>query len=68
VFYSDGLTEAMNEGMSQFGEEAVFDIVKQKRSLGALELQHTILKSVEDFRGAAEQNDDLTVVVVKASL
>jgi serine phosphatase RsbU (regulator of sigma subunit) len=57
----------MNEGRSQFGEDAVFDIVKQKRGLGARELQHTILKSVEDFRGAAEQNDDLTVVVVKAS-
>jgi serine phosphatase RsbU (regulator of sigma subunit) len=68
VFYSDGLTEAMNEGMSQFGEEAVFAIVKEKRGLGARELQTTILKSVEDFRGAAEQNDDLTVVVVKASL
>jgi phosphoserine phosphatase RsbU/P len=68
VFYSDGLTEAMNAGMSQFGEEAVFDIVKQKRGLGAREIQHTILKSVEDFRGAAEQNDDLTVVVVKSSL
>jgi sigma-B regulation protein RsbU (phosphoserine phosphatase) len=67
VFYSDGLTEAMNEGMSQFGEEAVFEIVKQKRGLGAKELQNTILKSVEDFRGPAEQNDDLTVVVVKAS-
>jgi serine phosphatase RsbU (regulator of sigma subunit) len=67
VFYSDGLTEAMNEGMSQFGEEAVFDIVKQKRALGARELQHTILKSVDEFRGTAEQNDDLTIVVVKAS-
>jgi phosphoserine phosphatase RsbU/P len=67
VFYSDGLTEAMNEGMSQFGEEAVFDIVKQKRALGARELQHMILKSVDEFRGTAEQNDDLTIVVVKAS-
>ena len=67
VFYSDGLTEAMNEEMSQFGEEAVFDIVKERRGLGARELQQTILKSVEEFRGAAEQNDDLTVVVVKAS-
>ena len=57
----------MNEGMSQFGEEAVFDIVKQKRALGARELQHTILKSVDEFRGTAEQNDDLTIVVVKAS-
>ncbi len=67
VFYSDGLTEAMNETNAQFGEETVYELVKQKRSLKAKELQQTILKSVEEFRGNAEQNDDLTVVVVKAS-
>ena len=67
VFYSDGLTEAMNERKAQFGEETVFDIVKAKRSLTAEQLQRTILSSVEDFRGSAEQNDDLTVVVVKSS-
>jgi sigma-B regulation protein RsbU (phosphoserine phosphatase) len=67
VFYSDGLTEAMNERKAQFGEETVYDIVKAKRSLTAEQLQHTILTSVEEFRGAEEQNDDLTVVVVKSS-
>ena len=67
VFYSDGLTEAMNERKAQFGEETVFDIVKAKRSLTAEQLQRTILTSVEEFRGSAEQNDDLTVVVVKSS-
>ncbi|MGA3244572.1 MAG: SpoIIE family protein phosphatase [Bacteroidota bacterium] len=67
VFYSDGLTEAMNERKAQFGEETVFDIVKAKRSLTAEQLQHTILTSVEEFRGAEEQNDDLTVVVVKST-
>jgi sigma-B regulation protein RsbU (phosphoserine phosphatase) len=68
VFYSDGLTEAMNERKAQFGEETVYDIVKAKRSLTAEQLQHTILTSVEEFRGAEEQNDDLTVVVVKSSI
>ena len=67
VFYSDGLTEAMNERNAQFGEETVYDIVQAKRGLTAEQLQHTILTSVEEFRGAAEQNDDLTVVVVKSS-
>ena len=67
VFYSDGLTEAMNERKALFGEETVFDIVKAKRSLTAEQLQHTILTSVEEFRGTEEQNDDLTVVVVKST-
>lgn len=68
VFYSDGLTEAMNEREVPYGEETVFDLVRSRRSLTAEELQHTILTSVEEYRGAAEQNDDLTVVVVKSRL
>ena len=66
VFYSDGLTEAMNEGEVPFGEETVFDLVRTRRSMTARQLQETILTSVADYRGAAEQNDDLTVVVVKS--
>jgi sigma-B regulation protein RsbU (phosphoserine phosphatase) len=68
VFYSDGVTEAMNERNVQFGEETVYDIVSAKRSLSAKELQRTILTSVEEFRGAAEQHDDLTLVVVKSAV
>jgi sigma-B regulation protein RsbU (phosphoserine phosphatase) len=68
VFYSDGLTEAMNDRDVPFGEETVFDIVKSKRSLTAQQLQQTILTSIEEHRGSAEQNDDLTVVVVKSAM
>lgn len=68
VFYSDGLTEAMNEREMPFGEETVFKIVKEKRNLSARQLQQTILTSVEEFRGATEQNDALTVVVVESSV
>jgi serine phosphatase RsbU (regulator of sigma subunit) len=56
----------MNERKVQFGEETVYDIVNAKRRLSAQELQRTILTSVEEFRGAAEQHDDLTLVVVKS--
>jgi sigma-B regulation protein RsbU (phosphoserine phosphatase) len=66
VFYSDGLTEAMNDRNVQFGEETIYDIVSAKRHLTAQELQRTILTSVEEFRGSAEQHDDLTLVVVKS--
>lgn len=67
VFYSDGLTEAMNDRMAPFGEESVYDLVRSKRSLKAQELQQMILTSVEEYRGSAEQNDDLTIVVVKSN-
>ena len=67
VFYSDGLTEAMDKQQNQFGEETVHDIVESRRSLPAMELQKSILSSVENFRGGAEPHDDLTLVVVKTS-
>ncbi|MGB2868121.1 MAG: SpoIIE family protein phosphatase [Bacteroidota bacterium] len=66
LFYTDGLTEAMNERGTQFGEETVTELVKRKRLLTASELQHSIVSAVEEFRGSAEQHDDLTMVIVKA--
>lgn len=66
VFYTDGLTEAMNPQGVQFGEDAVSEIVKRRRALPASALQQTIITAVEEFRGACEQHDDLTMVVVKS--
>jgi phosphoserine phosphatase RsbU/P len=67
VFYSDGLTEAMDGQNNQFGEETVHSIVESNRHLRAEELQHSILSSVDKFRGGAEPHDDLTLVVVKTA-
>ncbi len=67
VFYSDGLTEAMDEQRNQFGEETVNKFIQSRRGLRAAELQHAIISSVEKFRGGAEPHDDLTLVVVKTS-
>lgn len=67
LFYTDGLTEAMNGNGSQFGEDAVADLVKTRRNLPASALQKTILTAVEEFRGPSEQHDDLTMVVVKGA-
>jgi phosphoserine phosphatase RsbU/P len=65
LFYTDGITEAMNEKNQQLGEEAVLEVLKTNRRLSAERIQQTILSTVEQFRGSAEQNDDVTMVVVK---
>jgi sigma-B regulation protein RsbU (phosphoserine phosphatase) len=67
VFYTDGLTEAMNSLQDQFGEDAVRHVVAARRSLNAQQLQHSIITAVEEFRGTAEPHDDLTLVVAKAT-
>jgi serine phosphatase RsbU (regulator of sigma subunit) len=65
VFYTDGLTEAMNRERSEFGEERVLELLKKNSHSSVNDIQSTILNDVETFRAGAEQNDDLTLVVVK---
>ena len=66
LFYTDGLTEAMNESREQFGEEAVTRLVSSGRNLSAGELQQSIVAAADAFRGTAEQHDDITLVIVKS--
>ena len=66
LFYTDGVTEAMNEEQQQLGEQAIVDLLKTKRHLSAESIQRAILTRVEKFRGSAEQHDDVTMVVVKS--
>ena len=66
LFYTDGITEAMNGEKQQLGEEAIIDLLKVKRHLSAENIQRAILTKVEKFRGSAEQHDDVTMVVVKS--
>jgi len=65
MFYTDGLTEAMNEQENQLGEEAVSDLVKANGSLSASDLERSIVAAADTFRGTAEQHDDITLVIVK---
>jgi serine phosphatase RsbU (regulator of sigma subunit) len=68
LFYTDGITEAMNDKKQQLGETAIVDLLKTKQGLSAECIQHAILTKVEKFRGLAEQHDDVTMVVVKSNI
>ncbi|MDT8324986.1 MAG: SpoIIE family protein phosphatase [Bacteroidota bacterium] len=65
LLYSDGLTEAMDKHMNEFGEDRVFSIVKSADGLSAIELQNMLIYEVVQHRNGAEQNDDITVVVIR---
>jgi serine phosphatase RsbU (regulator of sigma subunit) len=65
LLYSDGLTEAMDGGMNLFGEDRLFSIFRSVRDEGAEDIQRRILGEVALHRGAAEQNDDITMVVIR---
>jgi sigma-B regulation protein RsbU (phosphoserine phosphatase) len=67
AFFTDGVTEAMNEQNDLFGEDKLSKILKDKASRRSTEIMDEIWSSVNTFRGKAEPNDDMTMVIVKVN-
>jgi serine phosphatase RsbU (regulator of sigma subunit) len=65
VFYTDGVSEAMNSDEEIFGEERLRVIIEKYAHLSPQQLQEKIVDAVGEFSGKAPQHDDLTMVVVK---
>jgi hypothetical protein len=65
VFYSDGITEAMNKGLEQFGEQRLMDAVAQTDRLDAAGTRDAILKAVREFLDGVHPQDDMTLVVLR---
>ena len=65
VLFTDGITEAMNEDADLFGEDRLSLLIEEHRDLSSDELRERILSDVEVFVGAANQHDDMTMVLLK---
>ena len=65
VLYTDGITEAMNPENDLFGELRLSRIVEEHGHLDSGELRERIMREVESFVGAANQHDDMTMILVK---
>jgi sigma-B regulation protein RsbU (phosphoserine phosphatase) len=64
--YTDGLTEAAREDGSLFGEDRVFsNLAAQLTETAPRNLVASMLDSVKEFVGDAEQSDDLTMLVLR---
>ncbi|MFN8061908.1 MAG: SpoIIE family protein phosphatase, partial [Vicinamibacterales bacterium] len=65
VFYTDGVTEAMNPAMDLFGEERLCALIEAHGDLPTDELRERVVREIETFVGAADQHDDLTMILLK---
>jgi serine phosphatase RsbU (regulator of sigma subunit) len=65
LFFTDGLSEAMNPGAELFGEGRLRRILERSEELGSEELKERILEEVRAFVGDAAPHDDMTLVVLK---
>jgi sigma-B regulation protein RsbU (phosphoserine phosphatase) len=67
VAYTDGVSEAINDAGEEFGETRLIDAVEAVRHQGAAQICSTILDTIRAHRGGRQDQDDVTVMVVKAS-
>jgi len=67
VIFSDGVTEAQNADMLEFGEQRLGEVVSQARNLDAEALRARVLSELSVFEGDAKSTDDRTLVVLKRS-
>jgi hypothetical protein len=65
VVYSDGVSEAMDEGGDFFGDERLFAVVQQASGLSAREAGERVLGRVKAFIGHAAASDDLSLMVLR---
>jgi sigma-B regulation protein RsbU (phosphoserine phosphatase) len=65
VFCTDGIYETFNEAGEEFGQTRVGETALANRDRSAEEIVQAIFGAMQAFRGAAEQADDQTCVVVK---
>ena len=64
VLYTDGLAEARNNDIEQFGEDRLFELVSQGEELTADSLCESLIDAIESWAGGKPLEDDVTLVVV----
>lgn len=65
VFYTDGLTESQNADFDLFGAHLLAEALEEVLDRSAAEIRDHLIVKAADFRGQKEQNDDVTLVVIK---
>ncbi|MEI2612601.1 MAG: SpoIIE family protein phosphatase [Candidatus Promineifilaceae bacterium] len=65
VFYTDGVTEAINEAYDEFGVERLKYVAAANQSRSTDTILNAIIQAVSDHAGETAQFDDITLVVLK---
>lgn len=65
LFFSDGISEAMNQQKEEFGEDRIESDLINFHHQSASEISDQIFKTLGDFLGENKPHDDTTLVVVK---
>lgn len=69
LFYTDGVTEAMNADEEMFGEDRLKTLFLEqaRKDSRASGMVNAVKHEVMTFTGAARQHDDITIVVIRVT-
>jgi phosphoserine phosphatase RsbU/P len=62
--YSDGVTEPEND-FGEFGEHRLIELVRENRDMPLAKISELVTAAVDDWIGANEQPDDVTLVLAR---
>jgi len=65
LFFTDGISEAMNAHDDCFGESRLGELVQAHAHLPSAELRERVLREIAAFVGDAPQHDDMTMILLK---
>ncbi|HEV2668495.1 MAG TPA: SpoIIE family protein phosphatase [Blastocatellia bacterium] len=65
VAFTDGVIEARSPLGEEFGEDRLVEVLLENAGLPAAEMENRILRAVEDWTAEAEQEDDLTLLILR---
>ena len=65
VFYTDGVTEAMNVEHEEFGTERLREVIAHQADRDAADILEAVVTAVGAFSDQVEQSDDFTLFIVK---
>lgn len=65
LVYTDGLNEAEDAALQQFGNKRLLDVMAGARELNSHQVIDTIKEAVEKHRKGADPNDDITLMCIK---
>ena len=66
IAFTDGFTESENNFEDQFGENQLIEAVQRSRGGPLPELVDEIYRSVEEWTGGGEPQDDMTLIIARA--
>lgn len=65
VWFTDGISETMNQAFDCFGEDRLAQVVEQYAHLPFDQLRSYILAELRGFAGGADQHDDMTMILMR---